>query len=82
MMVVDFCKNDIYLLEYNYFWGRWMEYHEKQYKIVKAYDYIEKVTKIIHEADNKINFISHCKLLQNNLLYVEGQKRVYVIHLK
>ena len=59
-----------------------MEYNEKQLKIVKFYDYFEKTTKIIHEADNKINFISHCKILQNSLLYVEGQKRVNVMYFR
>jgi len=57
----------------------WLEYLENQSKHLNIYDYIDKSTKTVHTFEKSVAFVSHAKLTQSLVLFVQGQKHVNIL---
>ncbi|EAR90973.3 hypothetical protein TTHERM_00145780 (macronuclear) [Tetrahymena thermophila SB210] len=60
----------------------WLEYKDQGVKEIQIYDLSTQKTSLVTSFTKKIEFISHVKLLQNFVIYVENHMHVKVFDLK
>jgi len=59
----------------------WMEYQQDQVKEFQYYDMTQKKVIPIRAYDKEYHFLSHGRLINNELIFVENNKNVKSYHL-